>query len=246
MVVFHGTNVRERGFGVFRLWDELQSGHPSFEFIHGHGLGVLAVGPRCPERVRRLCAMTDAEVETEVTRAAYARLGGAVRERLLAQRRIANSRTRVSELEQALAERTGAVREQQVLLADQDRTISILQKKLAEIPQLREALDEANLDLAKNSRALNNVYQQLSQHKLQSQQLQHQLELTHNSTCWRITAPLRSKAVQSIYRAVRASFASRPTAAGTGGAVSPISALARRDSTIEADKATTGIWRPLL
>ena len=96
-----------------------------------------------------------------------------------------------------MAERTGAVREQQVLLTDQDRTISILQKKLAEIPQLREALNEANHDLAKNSRALNSAYQQLSQYKLQSQQLQHQLELTHNSTCWRITAPLRSKAVQS-------------------------------------------------
>jgi glycosyltransferase involved in cell wall biosynthesis len=245
VVMFHDTNVRERGFGVFRLWNELHSGHPSFEFIHGRGLGVLAVGPRCPERVRRLCAMTDAEVETEVIRAAYARLGGAVRERLMAQHRIADSRARVGELERALAERTGAVREQQVLLTDQDRTISILQKKLAEIPQLREALNEANHDLAKNSRALNSAYQQLSQYKLQSQQLQHQLELTHNSTCWRITAPLRWNVVQSIYRAARAPFAFRPTATGTGSAVSPINALARRDSTIEADKATTGIWRPL-
>ncbi|WP_394771442.1 class I SAM-dependent methyltransferase [Lacisediminihabitans sp.] len=54
VVVFHDTQEFQPTFGVHRYWKELSEQAPSFEFHHGHGLGVLAYGPDAPAEVREL------------------------------------------------------------------------------------------------------------------------------------------------------------------------------------------------
>lgn len=44
VLLFHDTAVRERGFGVWKLWDEIKDKHASFNFTHTHGLGIIALG----------------------------------------------------------------------------------------------------------------------------------------------------------------------------------------------------------
>jgi uncharacterized coiled-coil protein SlyX len=42
VILLHDTNERNRGFGVWKWWEELQEVHANnFEFTHSHGLGVL-------------------------------------------------------------------------------------------------------------------------------------------------------------------------------------------------------------
>lgn len=48
IMMFHDTNEFREGFGVWRFWQSVRTKFPHFEFMHGHGLGILFVGDENP------------------------------------------------------------------------------------------------------------------------------------------------------------------------------------------------------
>jgi hypothetical protein len=78
IVLLHDTNVRESTFAVHRLWREISSAHPHFEFIHGHGLGVMASGGDYSDPLSFLLESGTADKDKAAIRSIFAELGRSV------------------------------------------------------------------------------------------------------------------------------------------------------------------------
>jgi hypothetical protein len=121
VVLFHDTNVLERGFGVARFWAEVEQRFPSFAFLHGHGLGVLAVGPDTPPAIARLCASVE-PVRAAVLRERFAALG------------------RSHGLDFALRETAGHEQRLRCEAVERDGVVASLRRSLDEVLSHRDAL----------------------------------------------------------------------------------------------------------
>lgn len=141
IVLFHDIAEHERGFGVWRLWEELATTERTFAFEHGHGLGVVAIGEPPVGPLHDLFAAD--EVTADLIRADFARLGAVVAEssRLhslpaeLEQVRaqvLARDRE-VAELMEAVADRDRRIDENAVRIQDCDRRLAAVNGRLADV-----------------------------------------------------------------------------------------------------------------
>lgn len=103
VVLLHDTNVREREFGVFHLWNKLQSRWPSFEFIHGYGLGILGVGADLTGPLPRLFQANGCINVTSAIRSVYSSLGRSMQRRMDMEQELSSRTEHLLELEGELA-----------------------------------------------------------------------------------------------------------------------------------------------
>jgi hypothetical protein len=90
LLLLHDVNARRRGFGVWRLWEELKSEHRHVELHHAAGLGLLAVGPDVPREIDELLDAGPESLDT--FRAMFFHLGHRLRLQLqLEERRVGAS-----------------------------------------------------------------------------------------------------------------------------------------------------------
>ncbi|WP_374977458.1 class I SAM-dependent methyltransferase [Microbacterium trichothecenolyticum] len=128
LILFHDIAERERGFGVWRLWNQLQRVNPSFTFHHGHGLGVLAVGEVRTDALRKLF---DADETTaERIRSDFERLGAEAEERSQAAslaEQLRQSRLHATQLEGELERRIQIAEALRGVIGERDRQIHDLE-----------------------------------------------------------------------------------------------------------------------
>jgi GT2 family glycosyltransferase len=195
IVLFHDINVRERDFGVWRLWEELSSAYPSIEFMHSHGLGVLFYGAdQSPTAVSLLNSFG-----SEAGHAYITGLFGELGRMIEVDRKISDvSRALTEQVESAAA----AAAQTKNQIAARDERIGQLRLQNAEVGNLLATKEAQLSQLEKHADVLQSDWlkceaERVNSRLLLDQALQREAALSAalqevwKSTSWKASRPIR-------------------------------------------------------
>jgi hypothetical protein len=146
IVMFHDTNVRERNFGVWKLWEELQARYPNnLEFVHSHGLGVLQLNNAGNDKKLEWIQSSAPEKQRLIDY--FAVLGSRQLERF----ELNELKNHAASLHQVVAERDAKIASQAAMILESDRVVAELLRTSAaqqqEVDVLKKFVDRVELSL---------------------------------------------------------------------------------------------------
>ena len=151
IVLLHDIYVKRDDFGVWSLWDEIKTRFPSFEFPHGNGLGVLAVGS---EMLSGMEFLFEAGSQKTIIQTFFQHLGLRFAKELNIQRlnsQLSKSNQKENFLLQKVAETNEKVKKLSQQIEAADRNILSLNNLIVNRDQQLEAaskqIDEQNQNI---------------------------------------------------------------------------------------------------
>jgi O-antigen biosynthesis protein len=204
IVLFHDTNVRERGFGVWKLWKELQGIYPNnFEFVHSEGLGVLQLAGGMEKR--KLEWLRSSSPMRKQLKEYFSALGLMQRDRF----ELYQLRDHVHSLNQALRERNGKIAALNNAMSQPDGHITSLNQVVSErdlqiadlnqvvserdlqIADLNQVVSERDFQIADLKQTVSDFGRNLAQRTQENENLLVEIRALRDSTSWKITSPIR-------------------------------------------------------
>lgn len=194
IVLFHDVAVREKDFGVWRLWDELTQQYPSVRFDHSNGLGVLFVGSKSLDTPSLQDLVAQYQSDPELLQRFYTQLGQRIEQRC----RLASLGAEAEERLALVMERGEAMAELEAVLMNQQRELEsqreLIARQQSGLVEKSEAITAQQSDMEALRRALEASQRAQAELERQRDLLSLQQQAMTQSRSWRLTRPLRALA----------------------------------------------------
>ena len=144
VVLFHDTNVREGSFGVHKFFSQISKNYPHFEFIHGHGLGVLGVGANQSSMLSTLFECYSHQPSRNIVYELFSRLGSYCHDGMdlnTERRNFSSQSGRIAELERIAKDRGDRITQLEELGGERAVEIERLGGEVARVTAERQSLD---------------------------------------------------------------------------------------------------------
>ena len=171
VVLLHDIMVRDKDFGVWRVWQELRQQHPCIGLTHGKGLGLLAVGSSVPPPLRKI--LDAPKTERRSVQRFFAALGRRLQQQVDIDHRVETLEWQIDDKANIIELLTLQVRQK---TEDGERFArNVITARDETVAWLQGELEATRQQAAAQTRAAQATTEELSRQREEARQLQDQI-----------------------------------------------------------------------